>query len=301
MKTANFADRLINEAIVKKTAVVMGLDPTPEKLPACVPGRTPAARMESFCRTLIDAAGEFVCAVKPQLAYFEAYGEEGLHAFAQTVRYARAQGIPVIADAKRGDIGTTAAAYARAFLADGDFASDAVTVNPYLGEDGIIPFRDAARENGRGIFVLVKTSNPSSGRFQDIPFPDGEPMYAHAAALVNEMGAGDIGDCGYSSVGAVVGATYPHEAEKLRRLMPHALILVPGYGAQGGTADSAAVCFDANGLGAVVNASRSIMYAYASEKYKADYSEKSFASASAAEAHAMRDAINLSLERRRVQ
>lgn len=310
----HFADRLIAEIKKKNSPVVAGLDPNWEKIPAFLREKyqSVGAALFAFNKGLIDALADVVPAVKPQLAYYEMYGISGLVAFQSTVDYARSKGLLVIADGKRNDIGTTSDAYAKAYLTpapktsdsasplrEGAFDADALTVNPYLGEDGIQPFTKACAEHGKGIFTLVKTSNRSSGQLQDLHLVNGMTVYEQVADLVNEWGQDLIGESGYSSVGAVVGATYPEQAEALRKRMPRALILVPGYGAQGGTADTVAVNFNQDGLGAVVNASRSIMYAYQSEKWSSQYNEESFADAARAEAIAMADAINQAVARKR--
>ena len=282
-----FADRLC--AAIERTgnAVVVGLDPRLENLPAellttCreAHGATTRAAAEAlwqFNRAIIDAVHDLVPVVKPQLAFYERYGLEGLQAYARTVRYARDAGLLVIADAKRNDIGPSAVGYAEAFLGPvrlfehtvpGDFEADALTVNAFLGSDGIAPFIDQAQQHGRGLFVLVKTSNASSGEIQDVPVA-GRPLYEHLAQLVEAWGAASRGSCGYSAVGAVVGATYPEQARRLRSLMPHTLFLVPGYGTQGATAADVVGCFDAHGYGAIVNASRSIIFAFRTPAYAA--------------------------------
>lgn len=283
----HFADRLWAAIERKGNAVVVGLDPRLESLPdelvttcQAAHGATTHAAAEAlwqFNRAIIDAVHDLVPAVKPQLAFYERYGVEGLRAFTRTVRYARDAGLLVIADAKRNDIGPTAVGYAEAFLSParvfehtvpGDFEADALTVNAFLGSDGVQPFIDQAQRHGRGLFVLVKTSNASSGELQDLPV-DGRPLYEHLAQLVETWGAASRGHCGYSAVGAVVGATYPEQARRLRRLMPHSLFLVPGYGTQGATAADVVDCFDARGYGAIINASRSILFAFRTPAYAA--------------------------------
>jgi orotidine-5'-phosphate decarboxylase len=236
-------------------------------------GATPRAAAEAlwqFNRGIIEAIHDLVPAVKPQLAFYERYGVEGLRAFVRTVQYAREAGLLVIADGKRNDIDSTAVAYAEAFLGapavfdtetPSDFAADALTVTPFLGRDGVEPFLACARQHGKGLFVVVKTSNPSSGELQDL-LVNGHPLYEHLGALVAAWGANDVGKCGYSVVGAVVGATFPEQGRRLRALMPQTLFLVPGYGVQGATAADVVGCFDAAGQGALVNASRSIIFAY---------------------------------------
>lgn len=283
----HFADRLCTAIERKGNAVVVGLDPRLESLPpellaACREAYGPSTRaageaLWQFNQAIIDAVHDLVPAVKPQLAFYERYGLEGLQAYVRTVRHAQAAGLLVIADAKRNDIGPTAVAYAEAFLGPthlceqtvpGDFEADALTVNAFLGRDGIQPFIDQAQQHDRGLFVLVKTSNASSGEMQDLPVA-GRPLYEHLAERVEAWGAASRGNCGYSAVGAVVGATYPEQARRLRVLMPHTIFLVPGYGTQGATAADVVGCFDARGYGAIVNASRSIDFAFRTQAYAA--------------------------------
>jgi orotidine-5'-phosphate decarboxylase len=314
MASMPFADRLCRAIERKESPVVVGLDPQLEQLPAFLRracqggyGATPRAAAEAlwhFNRTLIDAVYDLVPAVKPQLACYERYGVEGLQAYVRTVRYARDAGLLVIADAKRNDIGATAAFYADAFLGqsrlfDDDvtaaFAADAVTVNGYLGSDGIAPFVDRAERYGTGLFVLVKTSNPSSGDVQDLDV-GGRPLYEHMGALVERWGESTRSAGGYSSVGAVVGATYPEQGRRLRELMPHTLFLVPGYGTQGATATDVVGCFDAQGGGALVNASRSICFAYQREPYASRYGAAGYGAAARAATQHMRLEIQHALQ-----
>ncbi len=257
---------------------MVGLDPRIDLMPAFIKsGRGEPTRdvvrsiITEFHQLVIDAVAGLVPAVKPQLAFFEQYGSAGIEAFENTVAYARQRGLLVIADGKRNDISSTAEAYAAAFLGEADilghkqraFDADAATVTPYLGRDSLEPFVDACAKFGKGLFVVLKTSNPGSRDFQDQPVAaTGKPLYESIAATVHELGGALVGESGYSSVGAVIGATFPAEGRKLRRLMPSALILVPGYGAQGGSAASAAACFNNDGLGAVVSSSRGITYKY---------------------------------------
>jgi orotidine-5'-phosphate decarboxylase len=262
--------------------VVVGLDPDLGRMPPCVlpdlpdEAGDPAAAARSvtdFNRAIIDAVADLVPAVKPQVAFYERLGLDGLEAYAATIEHAHRRGLLVIGDVKRGDIGSTAAAYAEGHLGEpppatgrSGLTADAVTVNPYLGRDGVAPFIECASRHGRGLFVLVKTSNPSSGELQDLAVAgDGGHRTLHevVASLVARWGTeAGVGASGYSPVGAVVGATYPDHARRLRRLMPHAIFLVPGYGAQGGGAADVVPCFDRRGLGAVVSASRSVLYAW---------------------------------------
>ena len=254
----DFADRLTEASRAKKSIVVLGIDPqldTPE-----TPGVPEGYKLGNFCCEIIEACQNSIVAVKPQLAFFEARGVEGMRALAEVITYARGRGLVTIADAKRGDIGSTSAAYAEAFLGEGDFACDAVTVNPYMGSDAIAPFV-AKVPDRRGVFVLVKTSNPSSGEFQDLD-ASGKPLWESVAARVRGWGDDHLGKSGLSSVGAVVGATYPEHLKRARELMPNAIILVPGYGTQGGSAVTCAPGSRADGTGMIVSSSRSLMYAY---------------------------------------
>lgn len=252
----HFADHL-TEQTQKKSPVCVGLDPVLEKLPE---GLTrDLGGMLAFNRGIIDAVADIVVCVKPQLAYYELLGWEGMKVFWETCSYAKEKGLIVIADGKRNDIGSTCEAYADAYLYD-ESPVDALTVNPYLGSDGILPFVERCRQNNKGIFILVKTSNASSGEIQDLPSGD-EAVHEHIAQLVEAWGREEIGESGFSSIGAVVGATYPEELTYLRGLMARSILLLPGYGAQGATAADVKRGFLENGTGAIVNAARSIIYA----------------------------------------
>jgi len=253
----NFADRLRQEQHRKQSIAVLGLDP---QLDANQPGLPAGYTLERFCCEIVEACAPSVVAVKAQLAFFEARGIEGMRAFAAVVKLARNFGLLTIADAKRGDIGPTSAAYASAFVGDGDFGCDAVTINPYLGSDAIMPFLRGVPA-GRGVFALVKTSNPTSGEFQDLATAQGA-LWECVARRIHGIGSDFIGESGLSAVGAVVGATYPEHARRARELMPATIVLVPGYGAQGGTARDAVAAARSDGSGIVVSASRSVMYAY---------------------------------------
>ena len=311
----HFADRV--EAAIGRTgnAVVVGLDPRLESIPAAILtacraryGATPQAAAEAvwqFNRAIIDAIHDVVPAVKPQMAFYARYGVAGMGAFARTIDYARQAGLLVIADAKCNDIGSTAAAYAEAFLGRptasaqtpaSDFAADALTVNAYLGSEGIQPFVTCAQQHGKGLFVLVKTSNPSSGELQDLPI-SGRPLYEHLGTMVAAWGKDCRGACGYSALGAVVGATYPEQARRLRTLMPHTLFLVPGYGAQGATAADVVGCFDHQGRGALITASRSIIFAYRLPPFVTQYGARAYAAAARAATQRMIQEIQQALER----
>jgi orotidine-5'-phosphate decarboxylase len=255
---------------------MVGLDPRIEQLPAGLVGdaaRDPknfaaiAAAYETFCRGVIDVVAPLVSVVKPQAAFFEELGPPGMTALAQIIAYARQRGLLVVLDAKRGDIGSTAEAYARGMLgSDSAWGADAVTVNPYLGDDSLAPFVETARQRGAGVFVLVKTSNPGGKIFQDL-VANGRSIYEHVAAYVEGLAASTAGESGYGSIGAVVGATYPEQLSQLRATMPHAWLLVPGYGSQGGGAKDVAAAFDTSGLGAVINNSRNLIFAHARKGY----------------------------------
>lgn len=259
----HFADALTQE-IQKKSPVCVGLDPTLEKLPTDLPKDVEGVL--AFSKGIIDAVKDRAACVKPQLAYYELLGWEGMKVFWETCSYAKEQGLLVIADGKRNDIGPTALAYAEAYLYE-ESPIDALTVNPYLGSDGIIPFIEQCTKTEKGIFILVKTSNPSSGELQDLPAGD-ECVHEHVAELVEGWGMHHLGKNNLSCVGAVVGATYPEELKYLRTIMPHIPFLIPGYGTQGGTACDIRYGFIPDGTGAVVNASRSIIYASSGKDWK---------------------------------
>ena len=263
----HFADRLTDAIQQKRAPVCVGIDPTYQRLPdeLKTDGATVQHEIEAierFCHDLVQIVAPIVPAVKLQSAYFESYGAVGVDLYFRVIWQARQQGLLVIGDVKRNDIGSTAAAYAVGHLKHPD-APDAITVNGYLGADGLAPFIDAAGENAQGIFVLVRTSNPSAATLQDVTDADGKKLYEHAATMVAALGGPEtVGQSGQSFVGAVVGATWPEEAKKLREMMPNQIFLVPGYGAQGATANDCAASFRADGTGAIVNASRSVMYAF---------------------------------------
>jgi orotidine-5'-phosphate decarboxylase len=271
-----FSDRLIAAIRAKRSACVVGLDPRLETMPrflvdeaAALPRDEAAyAILAGFGRAVVDAVAEHAPAVKVQSAFYELLGVPGLRALLETVRAARAAGLLVILDAKRGDIASTAAAYAESLLGELDWrgearetiGADAATVSPYLGADSLEPWVDVCRRHQKGIFVLVRTSNHGSADIQGLPLAGGGTVDERVASMVDRLGEGLVGAAGYSSVGAVVGATFPADAARLRRLMPRAIFLLPGYGAQGGGAEGLAACFDRDGLGAVVSASRSVTY-----------------------------------------
>jgi len=295
-RTDTFGARLASRAKVAGSVVCLGLDPRPEAHPltsGLASAGATASAIERYLITVLDATHDLLACCKPQSAFFEALGLPGLEALAGVMNHARTLGLPVILDAKRGDIGSTAAAYAEAYLKGGDLAADALTVNPYLGLDTLEPFIAAAEANGRGLFVLVRTSNPGSADLQELTLEDGTPLYSKLADALTERAAGLPRDPdGYTSLGAVAGATHPAATAELRARLPHSLLLVPGYGAQGGNAADAAKAFDANGWGAVVNASRSLTYPPAAQ---AAGGLAEVAAAARAATLAMRDDLNRAL------
>lgn len=274
MNPSHFADRLIAAIQKKGSPICVGLDPRMAQIPKFLcAGKSVADAIVAFNKGIIDAVHDLVPVVKPQFAFYLEHGADGVLAFEETCKYAHEKGLLVIADAKCNDIGSTAEAYANAFLGEGLFDCDAVTVNPYLGWDGVKPFAEVCKKRGKGIFVLVKTSNPSSGDLQDRMTEDKLRNYEVMAHLLESWGADETGKSGYSSLGAVVGATFPEEAAKLRKLMPHTYFLVPGYGAQGGKAADVRVCFNKDGLGALINSGRDIIFAWEREGEGRLYSE----------------------------
>ena len=294
-------DKLVKNIQKTNAPIVVGLDPMLSYIPEHIQkkafaeyGETLEGAAEAiwqFNKEIIDKTYDLIPAVKPQIAMYEQFGIPGLEAFSRTVKYAKEKNLVIIGDVKRGDIGSTSAAYAVAHLGRVNvgtksysaFDEDFATVNPYLGSDGIKPFIDVCKEEKKGIFILVKTSNPSSGEFQD-RIIDGRPLYEWVGEKVAEWGEGLMTECGYSQVGAVVGATYPEEQKIIRQIIPHSYFLVPGYGAQGATAKDIANAFNDDGLGAIVNSSRGIMCAW--KKCDLDYQE-----AARKEAIRMRDDI----------
>ena len=299
-------NRLIAKIQQTHAPIVVGLDPMLSYIPDHIVkkaleksfkefGETlegAADAIWQFNRAIVDATCDLIPAVKPQIAMYEQFGIPGLEVFERTVSYCQEKGLIVIGDIKRGDIGSTSAAYATGHIgtvsvggnAFAPFHEDFVTVNPYLGTDGVKPFVDVCREEKKGLFILVKTSNPSSGEFQDLQI-EGRPLYEWVGEKVAQWGADCMGDS-YSYVGAVVGATYPEMGKALRRIMPKSYILVPGYGAQGGQGKDLVHFFNEDGLGAIVNSSRGIIAAYKQEQY-ASYGAEHFAEASRAAVEAM--------------
>jgi orotidine-5'-phosphate decarboxylase len=275
----HFGDRLAETVRARSNPVVVGLDPHLGSLPAgllphgCRDPRIQADAVAAFCQGVIDAVAGLVPAVKPQSAFFEQIGPEGMSALRQVIQAAADAGLLIILDAKRGDIGSTASAYASGLLGPGAtsaWGADALTVNPYLGGDSLDPFMETARDRGGGVFILVKTSNTGGGLFQDL-VADGLPVYRHVARWVEAQAEATLGTCGFGIIGAVTGATWPGQLAELRGAMPHAWLLVPGYGAQGGGAREVAAAFHSNGLGAIVNSSRGIIFAHARPDYRDRY------------------------------
>ena len=295
-------DRLIENIIEKQNPTVAGLDPKLDYVPASIKdacfaqyGKTlegAAAALLAFNKAIIDQICDIVPAIKPQAAYYEMYGWQGVRALAETIAYAQQKGMFVMTDGKRNDIGTTMEAYATAHLGTTDvageaidaFGADALTVNGYLGTDGIQPLVRICQEKDKGIFVLVKTSNPSSGELQDLKLTNGASVYEQMGRMCEQWGEALPGKYGYSGVGAVVGATYPEQLKEMREKAPHTFFLVPGYGAQGGGAQDAKNAFDKNGLGAIINSSRGIMCAWK----KQGLTEDDFAAAARSEALRMK-------------
>ena len=344
----NFADRLLEAIKEKENPSCVGLDPRIGNIPEHIRQEVlkrygnnteaVAKAIIKFNTVIIDAIADIIPAIKPQIAFYEKYGSYGIEAFERTVEYAKSKGLIVIEDAKRNDIGSTAQAYAdghlgKIELCDGSqisgFDVDAITVNAYLGIDGIKPFIESCEEFGKGIFILDKTSNPSAGDLQDkiVELEDWQvdlineclegtgiklsdlpqlqkveeknraPNYVAMATLIHLWGKNLIGEKGYSSIGAVIGATYPQEAKLLRKIMPNTLILVPGYGAQGATAEDVVHSFNDDGYGAIVNSARGIIFAYQREPYKNRYSSEKFGDAARAAALDMKNAITQALKK----
>ncbi len=298
-----FADRL--SAAVKRTRSVtcVGLDPRLDQLPQAIRQsvlsasdlQSTADAFEVFCCGVIDVVKELVPVVKPQAAFFEQLGPAGMLALGRVVRHASAAGLIVIMDAKRNDIGSTATGYAQAYLGAGHLSpwgSDSLTVSPYLGRDSLEPFADVCDQREAGIFVLVKTSNPGGGLFQDRE-SDGETVYAAVAGLVAELNFGRIGESNYGPIGAVVGATYPEQLVQLRSSMPHSWILVPGYGAQGGSASDVQGAFDERGLGGIVNSSRNIIFAHQRAEFRQSHGDARWQQAVEQATRMMNDELNV--------
>ena len=296
-------NKLINKIQKTKAPIVVGLDPMLSYVPEHIQkkafaeyGETLEGAAEAiwqFNKEIVDKTYDLIPAVKPQIAMYEQFGIEGLKAYKKTVDYCKSKDLVVIGDIKRGDIGSTSAAYAVGHLGKvqvgsktyAGFDEDFATVNPYLGSDGVKPFIDVCKQENKGLFILVKTSNPSSGEFQDQKI-DGKPLYELVGEKVAQWGEEHMGESGYSYVGAVVGATYSEQGEILRKVMPKSFILVPGYGAQGGKGKDLVHFFNEDGLGAIVNSSRGIIAAYKQEAY-AKFGAENFGDASRAAVEAM--------------
>ena len=303
-------DKLIKKIKETQNPIVMGLDPRYEMLPQCVTGKYTqdlegaSKSIIEYNKALIDATYDIIPAIKPQIAFYEMFGIEGMKAFKETCEYAKQKGMIVLADIKRGDIGSSAQGYSNAFLGktnigekeESIFDVDFVTINPYMGTDCVKPFIEDCRKYGKGVFILVKTSNPSSGEIQDLKTENGEEIYTKVAQLVEKWGEELRGEYGYSSIAAVVGATYPEQLKQIRETAPHTYFLIPGYGAQGGKAEDIALGFDDNGLGGIINASRSLMCAYKSDRWKAQFDETEYAQATRAEALRMKEELNKAIQ-----
>ena len=299
-------DRLIDKIKETSNPTVMGLDPRFDMLPKVLTDKYPktlegiSKAIIEYNKALIDSTYDIIPAIKPQIAFYEMFGIPGMVAFEETCRYAKEKGMIVIADIKRGDIGSTAEGYSNAYLGKtkiGDieqnvFDVDFITVNPYMGSDSVIPFVKDCLKYNKGIFILAKTSNPSSGELQDLKLENGQEVYNKVIELIENWGEDLRGEHGYSSVAAVVGATYPKQLEEIRNLGKHTFFLIPGYGAQGGKVEDILLGFDNNGIGGIVNASRSLMCAYKADMYKNKFKEDEYYLATREEAIRMRDELN---------
>lgn len=302
----NMMDKLIDRIRETNNPTVIGIDPKYDMIPECIKNKYEqnmegvAKAIEEFNKALIDATFDIIPAVKINIAFYEMYGLEGIKVFEETYKYAKEKGMLVMADIKRGDIGSTSKAYSNAFLGRTQIGEkeekiydvDFVTLNPYMGIDSIKPFIEDCKKYNKGAFIIVKTSNPSSGDLQDLKLENGEEVYTRVAKLVEEWGEDLRGKYGYSSISAVVGATYPKQLKDLRKIAPHTFFLIPGYGAQGGKAEDITLGFDSNGIGGIVNSSRGLMCAYKSDFWKDKYTEERFAEATRQEAIRMRDELN---------
>ncbi len=291
-------DTLVSKIKQTNNPTVVGLDPRLDYVPSFIReaafeqyGKTPEGAAKAFLefnKGIIDATYDLIPAVKPQVAMYEQYGAVGMQAYIDTIAYAKDKGLVIIGDIKRSDIASTAENYSDGHIGRVEvggekfeiYKEDFITLNPYLGYDSIEPYMNNCRIYDKGMFVLVKTSNPNSGEVQDIAVGDGsQTLYEYMGKLVSKWGESLIGESGYSKIGAVVGATHPEQGRKLRALMPNTYFLVPGYGAQGATAQDLAGCFNKDGLGAIVNSSRGIIAAYTLKQYKDKFSEKEFGAA----------------------
>ena len=262
-------DRLIEKIENLNAPVCVGIDPRIDDIPEEIKaGKTTAEAFLEYGKQIIDTVKDLVPAVKPQIAMYEMLGWEGIKVYQETLTYARQNGLIAIIDAKRGDIGSTAENYAEGYLGENQaYNTDLITINPYLGEDTLIPFVESCEKNDRGVFILVKTSNPGSADLQDIVSRENKPIYEHVAQIVSDLGKNSIGKHGFSPIGAVVGATHGQLSQKIRELMPHTFFLVPGYGAQGGSVENIKPLLK-DKKGVIVNSSRGIIAAWKQEKYK---------------------------------
>ena len=304
-------DQLIEKIEACQNPTVVGLDPRLSMIPEAIReeayekyGKTPEGAAEAFYlfnKEILDAVYDLIPAVKPQVAMYEMYGVSGLAAYIKTIAYAREKGLIVIGDIKRSDIASTAQAYADGHIGvapvEGEkyeiYKEDFVTLNPYLGVESIEPYFKNMKDHNKGIFVLVKTSNPGSGQIQDlVAGPEDKPLYEIVGGLVEEWGSDFRGQYGYSDVGAVVGATHPEQGKRLREVLPHTFFLVPGYGAQGATAQDLRGCFDKEGRGAIVNSSRGIIAAWQKEKYASAFRADQWAQASRQAVLDMKEDLN---------
>ena len=301
----NAMDRLIERIKETNNPTVIGIDTKYEMVPNFIKAKYDdslegvSKAILEFNKRLIDATYDVIPAVKVNVAFYEMYGLSGMKTFEETCNYAKEKGVIVMADIKRGDIGNTAKAYSNAFLGKttiGDkevsiYDVDFVTLSPYMGTDSIKPFVEDCIKYNKGAFVIVKTSNPSSGELQDLKLESGEEVYTKVIKLVEEWGKDLVGEYGYSSISAVVGATYPKQLEDLRSIAPHTFFLIPGYGAQGGKVEDIVLGFDKNGIGGIVNSSRGLMCAYKSDRWKDKFNEEEFDKATRQEALRMRDEL----------
>ncbi len=302
----NAIDRLIDKIKEMDNPTVIGIDPKYDMVPNFIKNKYDktiegmAKSCTEFNKALIDATYDIIPAVKLQLAYFEKLGIPGIESFYETCKYAKQKGMIIMADAKRGDIGSTCSAYSSAYIGkvetqNGEekiYDADFITLNPYMGTDSVMPFVEDCKKYDKGAFVIIKTSNKSSGELQDLNLENGNTVYEQVAELVEKWGGELIGEYGYSSISGVVGATYPEQLKQIRKIAPHTFFLIPGYGAQGGKAEDIALGFDENGIGGIVNATRSLMGAYKLERWSNLYTEEQFAQATRAEAIRMRDELN---------
>ncbi|MFW5976490.1 MAG: orotidine-5'-phosphate decarboxylase [Bacillota bacterium] len=307
-----FIDKLIETVKAKNSHVCVGLDPHLDLLPKFLIKEAESKNNKSevlskvvlkFNRAIIDQIVDIAVAVKPQIAFYELIGKKGFEVLKKTIEYAREKKLIVILDAKRNDIGSTASAYAEAYLGiknnpfnkflSDNITVDAITINPYLGIDGVKPF---LQNKTKGSFALVKTSNKSSKELQDLELMDGKKVYEKTGSLVSSWGKDYIGEFGFSNLGAVIGATYPEQLKKLRKQMPHTYFLLPGYGFQGGSAEDITYGFNQSNLGSIINSSRGIIFAYTRNPWAKKYNEKQFARAAREAVIAMKESINTALK-----